>query len=59
MDPLDRQILSLRHFEEVSNKEAAEILGIQSAAASKRYVRALARLKTILAQFSGYFDDQP
>jgi RNA polymerase sigma-70 factor (ECF subfamily) len=59
MEPLDRQILSLRHFEELSNKEVAEVLGIQSAAASKRYVRALARLKAVLAQFAGYFDDHP
>jgi RNA polymerase sigma-70 factor (ECF subfamily) len=49
MDPLDREILTLRHFEELSNGEVAEILGIQKAAASKRYVRALTRLKAALA----------
>lgn len=48
MDPIDREIIALRHFEEVGNSEAAEVLGIQPKAASIRYVRALARLKAIL-----------
>ena len=39
MDPLDREVLALRHFEELSNAETAELLGIQPPAASKRYVR--------------------
>lgn len=54
MDPLDREVLALRHFEELSNAETAALLGIQSAAASKRYVRALARLKQILETVSGF-----
>lgn len=54
MDPLDREVLALRHFEEMSNAETAEILGIQPAAASKRYVRALARLKQILETIPGF-----
>jgi RNA polymerase sigma-70 factor (ECF subfamily) len=53
MDPLDREVLALRHFEELSNTETAEVLGIQPAAASKRYVRALARLKEILESIPG------
>jgi len=48
LDPTDREILALRHFEELSNGETAEALGIQPAAASKRYVRALARLKQLI-----------
>jgi RNA polymerase sigma-70 factor (ECF subfamily) len=52
MDPMDREVLALRHFEELSNSEVAEILGIGKAAASKRYVRALARLKDVLASDS-------
>jgi RNA polymerase sigma-70 factor (ECF subfamily) len=59
MDPLDREVLALRHFEELSNSEVAELLGIQKAAASKRYVRALARLKEILTQIPGLGDEQP
>ena len=48
LEPLDREVLALRHFEELSNGETAEALGIQPAAASKRYVRALARLRELL-----------
>jgi RNA polymerase sigma-70 factor (ECF subfamily) len=53
MDPLDREVLALRHFEEVGNNEAAEILGISKDAASKRHVRALKRLRVILADAGG------
>ena len=48
MDPLDREVLALRHFEELGNNEVAEVLGISKDAASKRHVRALKRLKEIL-----------
>jgi RNA polymerase sigma-70 factor (ECF subfamily) len=49
LDPLDREILSLRHFEELTHAEAARVLEIQEAAAAKRYVRALKRLKDVLS----------
>jgi RNA polymerase sigma-70 factor (ECF subfamily) len=49
MDPLDREVLALRHFEELSNSEVAEVLGLAKTAASNRYIRALKRLKDILA----------
>ena len=45
MDPIDREILALRHFEQMTNGETATVLGLDKSAASKRYVRALARLK--------------
>jgi len=48
MDEIDREVLALRHFEELSNSEVAEVLGIQQKTASIRYVRALRRLKEIL-----------
>jgi RNA polymerase sigma-70 factor (ECF subfamily) len=57
MDPVDREVLTLRHFEELSNNEVAEILDIHKAAASKRYVRALARLKQALEQIPGFFNE--
>jgi RNA polymerase sigma-70 factor (ECF subfamily) len=41
MDPLDREVLTLRHFEELTNGETARVLGIQKSAASNRYIRAL------------------
>lgn len=56
LDPLDREILTLRHFEELSNNEVAELLGLQKAAASNRYVRALGRLRKALENIPGFFD---
>jgi RNA polymerase sigma-70 factor (ECF subfamily) len=53
MDPMDREVLVLRHFEQLSNTEAAQVLNIQPAAASKRYIRALRRLKEILQGLPG------
>ena len=48
LDPVDREILSLRHFEELTHAEAARVLDVEEAAAAKRYVRALKRLKDVL-----------
>ncbi len=53
MDPIDREILALRHFEELSNNEVAAELGITKAAASNRYMRSLTRLSTLLSDISG------
>ena len=49
MDPLDREILVLRHYEQMTNGDAAAALGLKRAAASKRYTRALDRLRKILS----------
>lgn len=54
MDAIDREILALRHFEELTNTEVAEVLQIEQKAASIRYVRALRRLKAILADLSAF-----
>jgi len=56
MDPIDREVLVLRHFEELSNNETAEVLGLQKAAASNRYARALKRLGGILSSMPGFYD---
>jgi RNA polymerase sigma-70 factor (ECF subfamily) len=53
LDELDREVLSLRHFEQLSRAEAAQVLGITEAAAAKRYIRALKRLKETLADMPG------
>jgi RNA polymerase sigma-70 factor (ECF subfamily) len=53
MDPNDREVLILRHFEELSNTEAAEVLGIKPSAAVNRYVRALKRLKDVFQGMPG------
>jgi len=49
LDPIDREVLALRHYEQLSNAEVAAVLGLDKSAASKRYARALVRLKEILA----------
>lgn len=53
LDPIDREILALRHFEQLSNGEAAEVLSLDKSAASKRYARALVRLKDVLLPILG------
>jgi RNA polymerase sigma-70 factor (ECF subfamily) len=53
MEATDREVLTLRHFEQLTNAEAAQVVGIQERAAAKRYLRALDRLKNILAELPG------
>src|SRR5687768_6530507 len=53
MDPGDHEALALRHFEQLTNAEAAQVLGIQERAAAKRYVRALDRLREVLSDMPG------
>jgi RNA polymerase sigma-70 factor, ECF subfamily len=56
MEAIDREVLTLRHFEELNNNETAEVLGISKKAASNRYIRALKRLKDALAGMPGFFE---
>jgi RNA polymerase sigma-70 factor (ECF subfamily) len=56
LDPMDREVLCLRHFEDMTLAETALSLGIGESAAAKRYVRALKRLKAILANMPGGLD---
>jgi RNA polymerase sigma-70 factor (ECF subfamily) len=56
LDPLDREILALRHIEQLTNAEAARVLGIKEGAAGKRYLRALERLREILRHLPGGLD---
>ena len=53
MDPADREVVALRHYEQLTSAEAAQVLGIQERAASKRYLRALGRLRELLADMPG------
>jgi RNA polymerase sigma-70 factor (ECF subfamily) len=53
MDPLDREVLALRHFEQLSNGECARVLGLKETTATKRYIRALRKLKEVLKAFPG------
>jgi RNA polymerase sigma-70 factor (ECF subfamily) len=56
MDPVDREVIALRHFEELTNDEAAVVLELTKSAASKRYVRAMVRLKAVLSETPGVAD---
>ena len=53
MRPIDREVLLLRHFEELSNQEAASVLEISPTAANNRYIRALKRLRELLLEMYG------
>jgi RNA polymerase sigma-70 factor (ECF subfamily) len=53
MDAIDREVLVLRHFELLSNEETAQVLGLKPSAASNRHMRALKRLKDIMALAPG------
>jgi RNA polymerase sigma-70 factor (ECF subfamily) len=53
LDPTDREVLALRHFEQLSPAETAVALDLKPDAASKRYIRALQRLKHALAGMPG------
>ena len=53
LDPIDREVLALRHFEQLGRAEAAQVLGISQEAGAKRYFRALKRLKDVLASMPG------
>jgi RNA polymerase sigma-70 factor (ECF subfamily) len=53
MDAADREVLALRHYEQLTSAETAQVLGIQERAAAKRYGRALERLRELLAEMPG------
>ncbi len=57
LDPIDREVVALRHFEQLSRAETATVLGITEEAGAKRYIRALKKLKTILAAMPGGLGD--
>ena len=53
LDPIDREVLALRHFEQLSRSETAHVLGITQEAGAKRHFRALKRLKGVLSAMPG------
>jgi RNA polymerase sigma-70 factor (ECF subfamily) len=54
LSAIDREILELRHFEEMANAECAAALGIEPKAASIRYVRALKRFQELVYHENPY-----
>jgi len=51
LDAMDREIIVLRHYEELTNSEVAQVLDLTPPAACNRYVRALERLREVLDKF--------
>jgi len=59
LGPRDQEILWMRHYDDLTFKEAAAVVGIKESAANLRYVRALRRLKELwerLYESSGVSD---
>ncbi|HET6576262.1 MAG TPA: sigma-70 family RNA polymerase sigma factor [Fimbriiglobus sp.] len=54
MDPLDREVLALKHFEQLSLAEMAEVLGMSKAGVGHRYLKAIKRLRDLLEQTPGF-----
>jgi RNA polymerase sigma-70 factor (ECF subfamily) len=54
MDPVDREVLALKHFEQLSMAEIADVLGLSKAGAGSRYLRAIKRLREMLSQIPGF-----
>lgn len=53
MDEDDREVILMRHFEQLSNQEVAASLDLTEAAASMRYLRAVRKLRSLLAGDTG------
>jgi RNA polymerase sigma-70 factor (ECF subfamily) len=53
MDPIDREVLALKHFEQLSTSEIADVLGLSKAGAGSRYLRAIKRMREILSRIPG------
>ena len=58
MEPIDQEIIALRHFEDLTNGEVAAALDIKPTAASNRYVRAITRLRGVLESIPGAYLDE-
>jgi RNA polymerase sigma-70 factor (ECF subfamily) len=53
LDADDREIILMRHYEQLSNQEVAAELGLSEAAASMRHLRAVRALRALLAPEAG------
>lgn len=54
MDPVDREVLALKHFEQLSMSEIAQALEMSKAGVGSRYLRALKRLREVLERIPGF-----
>lgn len=48
LDETDREIIEMRHFEQLANQDVAQALSLSEAAAGMRYLRAMRRLRALL-----------
>ena len=53
----DCEIIIMRHYEQLSNQEIAQALGLTEPAASMRYLRAVRRLKELMVNPDSVFDE--
>jgi RNA polymerase sigma-70 factor, ECF subfamily len=54
MDPTDREVLALKHFEQLRTSEIADVLGLSEAGPGSQYLRAIKRLREALAAIAGF-----
>jgi len=59
LQPDDREVILMRHFEQMSNQEVAQAIGLSESGATMRYGRALFRLKEILLADSDQWESNP
>ena len=57
LNQTDREILVMRHFEQMGNVEVAAALDLDPSTTSSRYLRAISRLQSRLSEIPGFFDD--
>ena len=50
LEEVDREIVLMRHFEQLTNQETARALELTEAAAGMRYLRAMRRLRALLQE---------
>jgi RNA polymerase sigma-70 factor (ECF subfamily) len=50
LDDADREVVLMRHFEQLSNRDVAQALDISESAAGMRYLRAMRRLRALLQE---------
>lgn len=50
LDEIDREVILMRHFEQLSNQETAQALDLSEPAAGMRYLRAMRRLRSLLEE---------
>jgi RNA polymerase sigma-70 factor, ECF subfamily len=53
LEPTDREVIALKHFERLGFRDIAQVLGIAEAEAGRRYLAAIRRLQEVLPWDAG------